>query len=478
LKILNLNSFKLSLSIAFFGILKKCSLIFFQFICIKNTEEQLLKDIKANSNKLTPLIPHEAGSSSNIESNVEVSTLVEYPLSQTTSLTYYYPYFFKTHLITFSDEVDISILSTSCTNVGCGFCDPINPNICKKCLAGFFLYNDSCFSICPSGFITDILRMKCVPELTIEVVYSKAYSVGSCKNSCGKKQIDCECSTECKLKGNCCTDYDTVNCPAIIEKASKVHERACGKNINCQYCDDSIFLPDDYSVRKCNQCNDGFYLLEGRCLENCPENTISNKRNYICENKPKCNVSNCDECADNLLCRSCKKGFFKFGNSCIEKCPEGYRADRITWSCLEPPVFAWFWVYPSKGSCKNYCGVVIQEGWDCSCSSDCFLFGNCCQDVEYYCNELIFWRKNSKMAKRAILSNVEKKTQNKINQATVITEDLYKNILKYKKEEKTEIKTSMQKGNLKNDKKIESQSFLNMSKVTNKISEERNKNFQ
>ena len=39
------------------------------------------------------------------------------------------------------------------------------------------------------------------------------------------------------------------------------------------------------------------------------------------------------------------------------------------------------------------CGVVIEEDWDCSCSEDCFSWGNCCQDIDDQCPELLYWRK-------------------------------------------------------------------------------------
>ena len=114
-----------------------------------------------------------------------------------------------------------------------------------------------------------------------------------------------------------------------------------------------------------------------------------------CYPKPACSVLNCDTCSENSTaeCKKCRRGNFLFDGACIEECPVSYNADRITWSCLEPPVFAWYWVYPSTTSCKTNCGIVVQEDWDCSCSPDCFRFGNCCQDIEDFCPDLIYWRK-------------------------------------------------------------------------------------
>ena len=322
----------------------------------------------------------------------EVSTLVEYPVTASTSIAYYYPYFYKTHLITFSDEIDTALLITSCPDNGCGWCDPLSPVRCMKCSVGYFLSGQTCVTFCPEGYVTDILRFRCVAVSTVtstEVVYTKAYSFGSCQNSCGKTMSDCSCQASCKNNGNCCTDYDLVSCEGIIAKNGNVNEKDCKANSNCLYCDDKQKLED---IPRCNQCKDKFYLHEGSCYEYCPESTITDSVNMICKKKPTCIVENCESCGFTGRCNQCKRGFFLYNGECFQKCPSGYRADRITWTCLEPPVFAWYWVYPSRSSCKNYCGVLVQE-WDCSCADDCFLLGNCCQDIEYVCPSILFWRK-------------------------------------------------------------------------------------
>jgi len=57
----------------------------------------------------------------------------------------------------------------------------------------------------------------------------------------------------------------------------------------------------------------------------------------------------------NFKCSKCKRGLFLFNNTCIEKCPDNYRADKMTWNCMQIPIFAWYWDFPSKNSCKDYC---------------------------------------------------------------------------------------------------------------------------
>jgi hypothetical protein len=181
--------------------------------------------------------------------------------------------------------------------------------------------------------------MKCiaVASYSTEIIFTKAYSLGSCLNMCGKAIQDCSCSSSCKLKGDCCTDYDTIGCDLIVSKAAKVNKDDCNKNANCSMCDDTLKLGDD--TIKCNQCQDGFYLLDGRCYQKCPEGTNADDVNFVCLKKPPCNINNCDECYSNnpTTCKTCQRGTFMYNSSCLDKCPEGYRADRITWTCLEPP---------------------------------------------------------------------------------------------------------------------------------------------
>jgi len=246
-------------------------------------------------------------------------------------------------------------------------------------------------------------------------VYTMAYTFGSCKNMCGKMVQDCNCSIACKSRGNCCTDYESVGCDAINSKALSISNDQCSDG--CDFCVNNVSV----NATKCYQCKDRFYLFEGSCYLSCPVNTSNDDTNYLCVKKQTCNVQNCEQCLSSLSCKTCQRGYFLSNNQCVDSCPVGYRADRITWSCLEPPVFAWYWVYPSRGSCKSYCGVVVQSDWDCSCLDNCFLWGNCCQDIDYYCENLLFWRKNLPNRRKALTTknsgdfklNKLKKVENK-----------------------------------------------------------------
>ena len=328
--------------------------------------------------------------------NVDVTSLVEFPIDYDRSFSYYYPYFYKTHLISFADEIDVSILSTNCLDYHCSYCDTVYTEHCFKCSTGFFLNGQTCSLSCPIGYTTDTLRGRCVENSRVvssETVFTKSYTIGSCSNMCGKALKDCSCADSCKQNGNCCTDYENSNCDKIL----KTDSTKCANltNNTCQFCDESSYNNTNFTV--CLQCNSNFFFNNGNCLQKCPDNHITLENN-LCKKNSSCNVQYCSECEASKpnQCKSCVKGKFLYQGNCVESCPTNYRADRISWNCVEAPVFAWYWVYPSRTSCKTHCGVVVQEDWDCSCLDTCFYYGNCCQDIEEYCPSYLFWRKANK----------------------------------------------------------------------------------
>jgi hypothetical protein len=215
------------------------------------------------------------------------------------------------------------------------------------------------------------------------------------------------CSPSCKQRGNCCSDYEVSGCDNYFILAARKKTETCEKNQFCEVCSKKI-LSD--GTAQCQQCQQGYFLYGGKCHLACPEGTEPEATNNICKKKDNCNLENCSVCGLNNECKLCSRGYFLHNNQCVELCPIGYRADRITWTCLEPPVFAWYWVFPSRKSCRTHCGIVVSEDWDCSCSADCFRNGNCCQDIENHCEELLFWRKGKLNKKKA-------ENGNKLNQA-------------------------------------------------------------
>jgi proprotein convertase subtilisin/kexin type 5 len=208
--------------------------------------------------------------------NQEVTTLVEYPIGSDTPISYYYPYFVKSHLITYSEnDLDYYSLIAKCADKNCHYCEPLSPTKCKRCATGYYLYNNICLDTCPSGTAADTLRYTCIPIIN-NISYIKKYTKGSCVNKCGKKSEDCACDAACKSTGTCCTDYTIHNCDRIIEK-SLIAKSNCSPP--CEMCDDVI--KDDKGLI-CNQCQLGWYMYNSKCFNKCPEGTISDM-NMVCK---------------------------------------------------------------------------------------------------------------------------------------------------------------------------------------------------
>lgn len=222
----------------------------------------------------------------------QIETIVEVPVSYSTGISYYYPYFYKTHLITFPEETnnffsqsDLVDSTKTCSD-NCLLCSIFNSAQCLRCSNGLYLNEGKCLEYCPEGKLADILRAKCVRRelsVNLDIVYSMAYSVGSCNNMCGKMVQDCSCAPSCKSKGNCCTNYDEVNCDFIIEKSNKTDEQKC-KKAGCALCEEKE------NSLKCSQCHDDKLLYNGTCVNTCPEGFSTNKINKVCNKEESSNI--------------------------------------------------------------------------------------------------------------------------------------------------------------------------------------------
>ena len=149
---------------------------------------------------------------------------------------------------------------------------------------------------------------------------------------------------------------------------------------------------------KCGKCRAGFFLRYGECVKKCEDDDKLITPNLICIDTMNCLVKNCAQCGrqNSAVCRICENGFYLHNNLCKRECPMGFRADRISWSCVELPKPAWYWSWPTKASCRLKCGRGIDFEMDCSCTPDCFQKGNCCVDIEDYCPKFSFWKKGQK----------------------------------------------------------------------------------
>jgi len=304
--------------------------------------------------------------------------LREMPIDNSHSLNYYYPYFYKTQILRSYDTLNYANLLSSCSDTNCRWCNRVS-GTCEDCQYGFFLYAGRCLTSCQIGLVANNYRRICEPLTTISkyfllkiavtdnrpVVYIKAYSTGSCYNMCGRILSDCSCEKSCVLTGRCCSDYN--GCDRLVISTSSTN---CRHIPNCYLC--------NTITNQCGQCEPNYYLLNGRCVSNCGlTNVLVFSATNTCYNTQgrnlaliylDCRVENCSSCVPGnpSVCKQCFNGHFMYNNQCIRMCPVEYRADRATWACVRSPVFAWYWIFPSRSSCQKRCGQVISQDSDCS----------------------------------------------------------------------------------------------------------------
>ena len=222
--------------------------------------------------------------------------------------------------------------------------------------------------------------------------------MGSCKNLCGKVSSDCSCSDSCINEGNCCADYHI--CESLRKINNKRNHECFQGNPNCDLCENFNRKGDPTDKAKiipykCGMCREGFFLRYGICVPKCDSNDEILEPNKVCIDNMSCLIENCAQCGQekSALCRICANGFYLHNNQCLKECPHGLRADRVSWSCLESPLAAWYWSWPTKSSCRMRYGRGIDDfKMDCTCTSDFFFKGNFCADVEDYCPEYSFWK--------------------------------------------------------------------------------------
>lgn len=274
---------------------------------------------------------------------------------------------------------------------------------CSKCLDGYFLkyYKDkqnierlSCVTICDKDQAANLISQKCEKydykqyqlddknnkiKLNEKIVYSYFYTMNTCENYCGGEFQECSCDKDCVQKGNCCRDYKD-HCEEFFyyfkynEKLKKRQNKevtsiSSSKQPSLSKCQFEIELKN--KEVQCVKCKEGFYYYNNECYKKCPNDSHLNKINSLC--------------IDSNIKQNCSSNEFYLeeDNDCYSECPKGYKADKINKICSYTLKFTFHWVFPSKGSCNNKCGV--KYNLDCSCEAECFRYGNCCEDFEKQC---------------------------------------------------------------------------------------------
>lgn len=245
----------------------------------------------------------------------------------------------------------------------CYTCSGI-PNNCTSCSYGYYYYEGKCLKICPNGYYGYDYNRKCIEECP-----NGTYVDGSFCKYCNKP-----CST--------CIDNPTKCTNCIVEKYLFNHQ-----------CVDECPERTVREGNKCiTECPNNQFLYNQICYTTCPKGTYIN--GIICED---CS-SDCTECeGDASICTKCSHDMVLVNSSCIKNCP----SDKFFYNnrCLDHCPFDTFYDenrcvdYCSDGKyavddvcikCNSNCASCINSSNICtSCKEETYLYDNQCLDHCY-----------------------------------------------------------------------------------------------
>lgn len=133
-----------------------------------------------------------------------------------------------------------------------------------------------------------------------------------------------DCTTKCNVCENiglckeCAKDYYLVAPNTCVAKCPDQYRL---RDKNCEKCNDNNCLKCDPDVNTCKDCKAPHILLNGQCVNSCPDGYIAN-RDFICE---KCNDINCLSCNPKDICIKCNNPYLTNNKGkCVLKCPDNY----------------------------------------------------------------------------------------------------------------------------------------------------------
>ena len=244
----------------------------------------------------------------------------------------------------------------------CATCTDVN-DYCTKCVWSSntpYLLDGMCYATCPSGYSPNSLTKECI----------------QCHESCDQCNIDTPSKcTKCK-----------TNYPYFLSSTSQCLAKCpdgyySDSNNLCQPCSASCETCQD-TAETCTSCKtDNLleYLYNGRCLNDCPNNTI--KTGKVCYD---CDQS-CKTCELTVnTCTSCNSPLLLYNSKCIQRdectSEDNRLQDIANNKCLD-----------CQEGCK-ICGSAITECRECSNGyvlkdSKCLKQQTSCEEGKYLTTE-------------------------------------------------------------------------------------------
>ncbi|XP_041074013.1 proprotein convertase subtilisin/kexin type 5-like [Polyodon spathula] len=306
---------------------------------------------------------------------------------------------------------------------GCETCSADDPELCKSCMEGYFLYRYQCRRGCPQKTYRDEGKKMCFAcptpcidcrsdSLCLSCQAGHYLSDGSCVKQCPDGTYGEPSSWRCEsCHGSCQTCHGSLprncescphgnlpmygQCPTTSCVEGQYMDAADNKCYSCDVSCKTCFGPQ---ALDCSSCCTGYFLdQEGACVEYCPMGYFINPATQLCE---ECSA-NCESCEGGAeKCLRCKKGQFLHQGNCWSNCPEGYfesaegtceACDSLCLSCDENKsncMSCAVGLYLENGSCSPNCSVKYYPDVDrtcrhCSAHCDTCTDGKTCKACSY-----------------------------------------------------------------------------------------------
>ena len=340
-------------------------------------------------------------------------------------------------------------------DISCSTCNGPLYNNCLSCPANNFLYLETCYNVCPVGTVSDAGNEICVPcssscqtcNLANTTQCLSCYNGnylsnnsclpcdGTCSTCNGGLNTNCNsCFISNFFYNNQCfqtcpagTTQDSVNkicvsCPLNCQTCTLNNSIICtscfpGTYLNnsiCQYCDPTCGTCSGGLSNNCISCNINKFFYLQSCFSNCPNNTVADPFNKVCQrcSSPLCqlcsleNLNECQVCLDGYYpnnniclmcdsscltcngglfnnCISCPGNSFLYANACYFNCPIGTIPDSTRKICIDCFSQCMTCFSSNPMQCLScYDGFYLDSNYGCSaCNSTC----NTCENNPDYC---------------------------------------------------------------------------------------------
>ena len=209
-----------------------------------------------------------------------------------------------------------------CQDYNCLFCGK-DLSTCYLCNNNYFLYNKTCYRGCPTGYFADSKTKTCVKCFDNCSTCTSEDKCLMCSE--GYKLFNNICTKECPLYYTSVNNYSNSSYNGEVCMSCTEACLNCSSKINTSSISSTIInqTKNNQNDFVCFNCEDNYFLHEGKCHSNCPVGYYHDYKNKICS---KCNVKNCAYCNVNTdTCSLCQNGLLLLNNNCVNSCPIGYR---------------------------------------------------------------------------------------------------------------------------------------------------------